>query len=98
MSLDSTEAVLTAARPQLADWVRLQWDPRRQQHLLLAPEKVVALNATGAAILALCDGRRSVADIAATLGARFQRPVDADVRTFLGRLAARGLVELTRGP
>jgi pyrroloquinoline quinone biosynthesis protein D len=98
VSLDSTAAVQAAARPRLGGAMRLQWDPRRQQHVLLAPEQVVVLNATGAAIVALCDGQRNVGDIAATLGARFQRPVEADVRTFLGRLAARGLVELTRDP
>ena len=83
-------------RPRLAASVRLQWDAQRQQHVLLAPEKVVVLNATGAAILALCDGQRTVVEITATLAERFQRAVDADVDTFVSRLAARGLVELSR--
>jgi pyrroloquinoline quinone biosynthesis protein D len=75
----------------------LQWDPRRQRHVLLAPEKVVVLNPTGAAILALCDGQRTVAEIVITLAARFDQAVDADVHAFLRRLAARGVLELARG-
>ena len=88
--------VIADERPQLAAWVRLQWDPRRQRHVLLAPEKVVVLNATGAAILALCDGQRTVAEIAVTVAAHFQHAVEADVHTFVSRLAARRLLELTR--
>ena len=38
----------------------------RQQHVLLYPEGAVLLNDTGAAILELCDGQRSVAEIAAS--------------------------------
>jgi pyrroloquinoline quinone biosynthesis protein D len=92
----SGAAVIADERPQLAAWVRLQWDPRRQRHVLLAPEKVVVLNATGAAILALCDGQRTVAEIAVTVAAHFQHAVEADVHTFVSRLAARRLLELTR--
>jgi predicted transcriptional regulator len=33
-----------------------------------------------------------VADIAAELGARYNRTVDQDVMTFLNRLASKGLV------
>ena len=96
MSPASGVAVIADERPQLAAWVRLQWDPRRQRHVLLAPEKVVVLNATGAAILALCDGQRTVVEITATLAERYHHAVDVDVDIFLSRLAARGLVELSR--
>ena len=83
-------------QPRLAASVRLQWDAQRLQHVLLAPEKVVVLNATGAAILALCDGQRTVVEITVTLAERYHHAVDADVDIFLSRLAARSLVELSR--
>lgn len=65
----------------------------RGKQVLLAPEGALVLNETGAAIAALCNGERSVADIAEELGRRYERPVDQDVATFLGRLAARRLLE-----
>ena len=82
-------AVASEARPRLARHVRLTFDPARERHVLLSPETVVVLNATGAAILELCDGERTVEDISAELGARYRRVVDEEVRSFLGRLAAR---------
>ena len=85
--------VTMAARPRLVPYARLQWDPVREKHILLAPEGGLVLNETGGAILALCDGRRSVADIAGELGARYNRTVDQDVVTFLHRLVSKGLVQ-----
>ena len=87
-----SDSATMAARPRLVSYARLQWDPVREKHILLAPEGGLVLNETGGAILALCDGRRSVADIAGELGARYNRTVDQDVVTFLNRLASKGLV------
>ena len=80
-------------RPRLADGARLQYDDVRAEHLLLIPEGAVRLNATAAAVLELCDGLRSVEDIAATLAARYDgAEVGDDVRELLERMAERGLV------
>lgn len=81
------------ARPRLSTRARLQWDPVREKQVLLAPEGVLFLNATGAAILALCDGVRSVEGVAAELSATYNRPVDQDVLIFLQRLAGKRLVD-----
>ena len=62
-----------ASVPSLWRLARLDFDPVRQQRVLLYPEGVVLLNETGAAILDLCDGRRSIIDIAATLEERLAR-------------------------
>ena len=48
--------------PRPADFCRT-----RQRHILLLPETVVVLNGSGADILELCDGRRTVAEIVAEL-------------------------------
>ncbi len=78
--------------PSLWRLARLQHDPVRNQRVLLYPEGVVLLNDTGAAVLDLCDGRRSVADIAAILGERFNCDVRADVLDYLTGLADQALV------
>jgi pyrroloquinoline quinone biosynthesis protein D len=73
---------------------RLVFDPVRQQRVLLYPEGVVLLNDTGAAILDLCDGRRSVADIAAVLRERYGCDVVTDVIEYLSRLVEKELVRV----
>ncbi|GGZ28581.1 pyrroloquinoline quinone biosynthesis protein PqqD [Streptomyces olivaceoviridis] len=84
-------------RPRLAAHVRLTFCRTRQRKVLLHPEAVVVLNGSGAAILELCDGRHTVAEIVDELGARYETVPDDDVRQFLARLVARRWVELTDG-
>lgn len=81
-------------RPRLARQMRLDWDSVREQHILLAPEGVIVLNQTGATILGLCDGERTVAEIVEELRGKYDRVADDEVRDFLSRLAAKRLVEL----
>jgi pyrroloquinoline quinone biosynthesis protein D len=64
--------------------------------VLLTPESVTLLNGTGAAILRLCDGTRTVAEINADLRDRYDRVDAEEVRSFLDRLTARHCVELRR--
>jgi pyrroloquinoline quinone biosynthesis protein D len=75
----------------------LTFDQARQRHVLLSPETVVVLNATGTAIIELCDGERTVAEIVAELRSRYAHVVDDDVRAYLGRLVARQCVEVGNG-
>ncbi|MGD9526991.1 MAG: pyrroloquinoline quinone biosynthesis peptide chaperone PqqD [Pseudonocardia sp.] len=93
----SGSVISDLARPRLARHVRMTFSQTRQRPVLLHPETVVVLNGSGAAILELCDGRRTVAEIVAELGARYQAVPDDEVRRFLTRLAARRCVELTDG-
>jgi pyrroloquinoline quinone biosynthesis protein D len=81
-------------RPRLARHVRLSFCRTRQRSILQLPETVVVLNGSGAAILELCDGRHSVAEIVTELGARYQAVPDDEVRRFLTRLVARRCVTL----
>lgn len=76
-------------RPRLAPFVRLTYDSARERHVLLSPEAVSVLNGTGATILRMCDGRRTVAEIVATLRGRYDRVDGAEVRDFLARLVAK---------
>ena len=93
----STAPVQTASsaeRPRLARHVRMGFDPARGQHVLLTPEAVTVLNRTGAAVLELCDGQRTVAEIVAELRGRYAHVDDDEVRRFVDRLAARRCLEL----
>jgi pyrroloquinoline quinone biosynthesis protein D len=85
------------SRPRLARHVRLTFDPARDRHVLLTPEQVTVLNGTGAAILRLCDGRRTVAEIVTELRGRYDRVDEAEVRLFLAQLTARRCVEAGDG-
>ena len=79
--------------PRLHAKARLQRDEVRGREVLLYPEGLVGLNPTGAEILGLCDGARSLADIVATLERRYGASgLERDVTAFLDRLAAKGLV------
>lgn len=89
--------VSDAARPRLAAHVRLEFDPSRERHVLQAPETISLLNSTGAAILELCDGERTVAEIVAELDGRFDGVAGDEVRQFLARLIARRCLEAGRG-
>jgi pyrroloquinoline quinone biosynthesis protein D len=84
-------------RPRLARLVRLEWDQVRESHVLLAPEGVLVLNQTGAIILRLCDGERTVVEIVEELRGRYDRVAGDEVRDFLARLAAKRWVELGDG-
>ena len=78
--------------PRLWKFARLDHDPVRGRPVLLYPEGAVLLNDTGKAVLELVDGRRTVAEIAAILGERYQADVAADVSRYLTDLAARELI------
>ena len=80
--------------PVLWRLARLDFDPVRGQRVLLYPEGVVLLNDTGGAILDLCDGRRSIAEIATNLEERYHHDVTADVIEYLSGLTERELVRV----
>ena len=79
--------------PRLHPKARLQHDDVRGRDVLLYPEGLVALNPTGAEIVGLCDGVRSLADVVAELEQRYgSTGLEPDVMAFLDGLAAKGLV------
>lgn len=80
-------------RPMLRTGTRLQWDDVRNEHLLLVPEGAVRLNESAAQVLELCDGERTLEEIAAELSARYGgADVTDDVRELVDGLGSRGLV------
>jgi pyrroloquinoline quinone biosynthesis protein D len=92
----SADTALDAtAVPRLGRGVRLRFDRTRDRHVLLLPETVVVLNATGTAILELCDGIRTVAEIVAALRERYGDVPEEQVHAYLGRLVTRRHMEIT---
>jgi len=80
------------SRPKLWKFARVQFDEARQRNVLQYPEGAVLLNDTAAEILALCDGTRTLAEIAAALKERYGADVFDDVQGYLTQLADRELV------
>ncbi len=91
-------------RPALAAKTRVRRDPITGEPLVLYPEGLLRLNRSGAAIVALCDGRQSVQAIVAALAQKFRtssretgaeinpHEIADDVGTFLEELDAKGLL------
>ena len=81
---------------RLAPHARLRFDRHRQEHMLLYPERGLALSASAADVVALLDGARSVDAIADALAAKYGQEARAaimgDVLDLLRDLASRGLV------
>jgi len=90
-------AQASGAIPRLPRGVRLKLDETRGEWLLLAPERVVKLDAIAVAILQRCDGAATIEaivdDLAATYAADRAR-IDEDVRALLNGLAAKRMVDL----
>jgi pyrroloquinoline quinone biosynthesis protein D len=79
--------------PRLPDGFRLHWDKVRERHVLLFPEGAIGLNETAVAVLQLCDGKRTIEDIADELSGQFGgADVSGDVEELLLSLANRGMV------
>jgi len=81
-------------RLKLNPKVRLRHDEASGKMVLVFPESALFLNASGAAIVELCNGR-TLAEIVALLALRYwvaDEQVERDVRGYLARLADRGLL------
>ena len=78
--------------PKLWRMARVQFDPVRQRPVLLYPEGAVLLNDTGAAILELCNGSNTVAQIVSILTERYHADVTSDVTEYLSLMTERELI------
>ncbi|HUS55862.1 MAG TPA: pyrroloquinoline quinone biosynthesis peptide chaperone PqqD [Thermohalobaculum sp.] len=84
------------ARPVLLRGVRIHWDKVRGNWVLLAPERALALDEIGAAILAETDGKTSFAEIVERLASKYNSPAEqiaGDARRFLVSLIDRRMAE-----
>ena len=85
--------------PKLAKKARLRFDRHSGSHMIVYPERGLALNESAAAIAKRCDGTRTVSEIAseiaveADVSAAERRGLEADVVAFVELLAQKGLLE-----
>jgi pyrroloquinoline quinone biosynthesis protein D len=91
-----TEATLDEASVMvLPRWVRLRFDPVRDRHVLLAPERVLYPCATTVAILEALAEPRSLGALVDGLADGFEAPravIEADVRRLVADLVLQRLV------
>ena len=83
-------------RPYLPPYLKLRHDAGRNRWVLLAPERILSPDQTAVAVLQLCDGKRTVEEIAATLAKEYSAPVEmiaADVQDLLQGLADKGYIK-----
>jgi pyrroloquinoline quinone biosynthesis protein D len=96
-AMTRTRAIVTAAtRPALPPHIKLRHDAGRGKWLVLAPERVFEPDEVAVAVLKLCDGVRSVDDIASALAKEYNAPKEeivADIVSMLQDLADKGVVK-----
>jgi pyrroloquinoline quinone biosynthesis protein D len=95
--MSGNRAIFDDARPRLPRGVRLVDSPAQGGMVLLAPERVFKPDAIALEILKRCDGAATIAAIADELAAAYKAPrerVLADIKTLLGGLADKQLLEL----
>ncbi len=87
-------------RPQLASFVRLQHDDARNRWVLQAPERVLALDETGKAIVDRFDGKATLSAIIDALAAEYDAPreiIEHDVRAVVGLLQEKRFLGAEEG-
>ena len=83
--------------PYLPRGVRMHFDKVRDIWVLLAPERALKLDQIGLAILGEVDGARPLSEIAETLSAKYNAPLEqitTDSAAFLTSLADRRMLEV----
>ena len=83
-------------KPIMPRYLKLRHDPGRDRWVLLAPERILTPDAIAVTVLKLCDGERSVDDIAAKLAEEYSAPVDiiaGDIVELLQDLADKGYIK-----
>ena len=78
--------VSAQSKPYLPHYVRLQLDRLRDRYVVLAPERVFWPDGVAVDIIALCDGQRTVSQIAEQLANDYAAPretIETDVLEFV---------------
>ncbi len=88
--------VEATTQPQMPRHIKLRHDPGRDRWIILAPERVFDPDEISVEVLKLCDGARTVDDIAGQLASDYQAPKDVilkDIIEMLQDLADKGVVK-----
>lgn len=93
--MSARTVIVEASVPRLPRGVRLKFDKPRDQWVVLAPERMFALDAIAHAVVRGCDGEASVADIVDGLVAAYGAPretISRDVIKLLQDFADKGVI------
>ena len=99
MASPRLSSVSEASKPVLPRHAKLKFDETRKVWVILAPERILAPDEIAVEVLQLCDGVRSVADIAELLAQKYAAPREAimtDVIGMLQDLADKGFLTEAR--
>jgi len=84
-------------KPTLVRRARLRWDHVEERFVLLLPEAALVLRGPAADIIQLCDGTRTVSAMVDEVATKYtesaREQIEADMRDFLERFRAKGLLE-----
>jgi pyrroloquinoline quinone biosynthesis protein D len=92
---DAASLIDLESRPALRPNIKFRPDPVRGGWVVLAPERILTPNEYAADLIRLCDGRRTVADIAAELAELYDAEsgtIAADIMPVLQGLADAGVL------
>jgi pyrroloquinoline quinone biosynthesis protein D len=89
-----TSVVALDAVPRIRRGVKCTYDQIREAHVVLFPEGVLVLNETAASVVSLCDGVRSVGDIALALGDVYAGVQPEDIAELVARMVERRVVDV----
>jgi pyrroloquinoline quinone biosynthesis protein D len=87
--------IVSASKPKLPRHVKMRHDRARDRYTILAPERVFTPDAVAVAVLKLCDGCRTVDQIASALALSYNAPREtilSDITAMLQGLADKGVV------
>ena len=90
-------AISAESKPHVPRGMHLKHDATRGEWLLMAPERVLKLNAVAVEILKRCDGKATLGEIIDQLAAAFaadRERIETDVRALLAELTAKRMVDL----
>jgi pyrroloquinoline quinone biosynthesis protein D len=99
MAASRNISVSEASRPVLPRHAKLKFDATRQVWVILAPERVLAPDEIAVEVLQLCDGVRSVSELADLLAQKYAAEREAiltDVIAMLQDLADKGFLTEAR--
>jgi pyrroloquinoline quinone biosynthesis protein D len=85
-----------ATSPSMPHYIKLRHDAGRGRWLILAPERIFEPDDIAVEVLKLCDGKRTVADIADGLAKEYNAPKEevlTDIIAMLQDLADKGVVK-----
>ena len=97
MSARERKLVSLASKPKLPGHVMLRRDDARGRWVALAPERLIELDERSLDVLRLCDGTRTVDQLAHELSEAYDAPqqvIAEDVMAFLQDWSDRLLVQL----